>query len=58
VKGGEKMTSVITTLGEVTTFVLDTCGDVINTVTENPILLIGFATALLSGAVGLFKRLS
>jgi len=52
------MTSVITTLGEVTTFVLDTCGDVINTVTENPILLIGFATALLSGAVGLFKRLS
>ena len=57
-KGGEKMESVLTTLGEVTNFVLDTCGDVINTVTSNPILLIGFATALLSGAVGLFKRLS
>lgn len=52
------MESVLTTLGEVTSFVLDTCGDVIDTVTENPLLLIGFATALLSGAVGLFKRLS
>ena len=51
------MTSIFTSLTEVVTFMLTTTGSVIDTVTGNPILLVGFGTALLTGAVGLYRSL-
>lgn len=52
------METIFTSLTSVVTFMLSTTGSVITTVTGNPILLIGFGTALLGGAVGLYRSLT
>lgn len=52
------MATIFTSLTEVVTFMLSTTGDIITTVTGNSLLLIGFGTSLLMGAVGLYRSLT
>ena len=51
------MASLMETLGTVATNVLDTVGDVINTIVSNPLLLFTTGVLFLGAAVGILGRL-
>jgi len=52
------MAALITSIGGVSTFVIDLVGDVATVITAQPLLLIPFAVGLIATGVGLFKRLA
>lgn len=51
------MGSLLTSLGEVVTAILDYVGDICTTITSNPVLLLTMGILLIGGAIGIFGRL-
>lgn len=51
------MGTLLSSLGEVVTAVLDYIGDICTTITSNPVLLLTMGILLLGGAIGIFGRL-
>ena len=51
------MGSLLSSLGEVVTAVLDYVGDICTTIVGNPVLLLTMGILLLGGAIGIFGRL-
>ncbi len=51
------MTSFLTSLQEIAAAVLETVGEVINTIMGNPMLLFTVGFLFLGGAIGIFGRL-
>lgn len=49
---------LLTQAGQLFTWVFNSLGTVISTITSNPILLFGFLITLVGLVVGIFKRLS
>lgn len=51
------MGSLLASLGEVVTAILDYVGDICTTITSNPVLLLTMGILLIGGAIGIFGRL-
>ncbi len=51
------MGSLLSSLGEVVTAILDYVGDICTTITSNPVLLLTMGILLIGGAIGIFGRL-
>ena len=51
------MGSLLASLGEVVTAILDYVGDICSTITSNPVLLLTMGILLIGGAIGIFGRL-
>lgn len=51
------MGTLLASLGEVVTAILTYIGNICNTITSNPVLLLTMGILLLGGAIGIFGRL-
>ena len=51
------MGSLLSSLGEVVSAVLDYVGDICTTIAANPVLLLTMGILLIGGAIGIFGRL-
>lgn len=51
------MGTLLKSLGEVVTAVLDYVGDICTTIAGNPVLLLTMGILLIGGAIGIFGRL-
>lgn len=51
------MSTLLSSLGEVATAMLEYVGDICNTIAGQPILLLTMGILLIGGAVGIFGRL-
>lgn len=51
------MGSLLASLGQVVTAILDYVGDICTTITSNPVLLLTMGILLIGGAIGIFGRL-
>lgn len=51
------MSSLLASLGEVVSAILDYVGDICTTIVGNPVLLLTMGILLIGGAIGIFGRL-